>query len=113
MVIGAVTHVTINSVNPVAAIVTFITQRINTAATTVSKVPHQFSDAFASLESKFMATHTSAQCTPVGGINTSGFSKVADKTGAGRKLIGQLLDLQTPERHIHKLISQLLECLGL
>ena len=39
VVIGAVTHVTINSVNPVAAIVTFITQRINTAATTVSKVP--------------------------------------------------------------------------
>ena len=37
VVIGAVTHITINSVNPVAAIVTFIIQRINTAATKVPK----------------------------------------------------------------------------
>ena len=59
MVIGAVTHITINSVNPVAAIVTFIIQRINTAATKVPKVLLLFSDVLASLEPRFMVTHIS------------------------------------------------------
>ena len=46
VVIGAVTHITINSVNPVAAFVTFIIQRINTAATKVPKDSFfPFSDA--------------------------------------------------------------------
>ena len=59
MVIGAVTHITINSVNPVAAIVTFIIQRINTAATKVPKVLLPFSDVIAFLEPRFMVTHIS------------------------------------------------------
>ena len=63
VVIGAVTHITINSVNPVAAIVTFIIQRINTAATKVPKVLLlPFSDTLASLDGLF--------------IKASGFQKV-------------------------------------